>query len=148
MANSTLVGKVKSAYDGQNIFVTFTKKSVNAKTGDMPQVNILVDREKPTDAIQTGADYSICGDCPLRPINHKDTPIADKPCYINCGFAPNAIYKTKDKLEKTDDKVYPIIRHGSYGDPFAAGKKVNAKITAKAKKVLAYTHAWANKKAK
>tara|TARA_R110000796_G_scaffold20365_1_gene60730 strand:+ start:566 stop:1237 length:672 start_codon:yes stop_codon:yes gene_type:complete len=148
MANSTLVGKVKSAYDGQDILITFTKKSVNAKTGDIPQVNILVDREKPTDAIQTGADYSICGDCPLRPINHKDTPIEDKPCYVNCGFGPNAIYKTKDKLEKTDDKVWPIIRHGAYGDPFAVGKKVNDQVKAKAKKVLAYTHAWANGKAK
>jgi hypothetical protein len=140
--NSTLIAKVKSAYDKKEILVTLTKKSTNTKTGDIPQVNVLVANEKPTDALKSGADYSICGDCPLRPINHKANKIEDQPCYVNCGFGPNAIYKTKDKLQPTGKVFYKTIRHGSYGDPFAAGKKVNAKIRGLAKLVLAYTHAW------
>ena len=141
--NSSIIDTVKSAYDKNvDILITFTKKSVNIKTGDIPQVNMLLADEKPTDALKSGSDFAICGNCELRPINHKEKPIAELPCYVNCGFGPNAIHRIKDKLLETDKQVWPIIRHGAYGDPFAAGKKVNDKIRAKAKKVIAYTHAW------
>ena len=44
-----------------------SKQSKNTKTGPMVQTFILKQNEKPTDAIKSGGDESICGKCPLRP---------------------------------------------------------------------------------
>jgi hypothetical protein len=149
MKNSNLLAKVKSAYDNQDILVTITESSQNRKTGDIPQINMLVEKEKPTTALQTGADYSVCGDCILRPFLHKNTPLEKEPCYVNCGFAQNSVFSTYSKgaLESNNnDKYYDLIRHGAYGDPAACGKKLNKNILKRAKKVLAYTHAWSKDK--
>ena len=40
--------------------------SANRKTGAMAQLWILSADESPVDASQSGADASVCGDCPLR----------------------------------------------------------------------------------
>ena len=58
--NSSIIDKVKSAYDKNvDILITFTKKSVNIKTGDIPQVNMLLADEKPTDALKSGSDFAM-----------------------------------------------------------------------------------------
>ena len=44
--------------------VTFS--SNNSKTGDMPQTWILVKNVNPIEAVNTGADKLICGDCKHR----------------------------------------------------------------------------------
>ena len=44
-----------------------SEQSGNKKTGKMVQTYILLVDEKPTDAITSGGDESICGMCPLRP---------------------------------------------------------------------------------
>ena len=96
---SKILFKDKSNYTGKQVVSTITYTSTNIKTGNIPQITFLPVNSKPTDAIKNGEDKSVCGSCPLRPINHKDTPIEDKPCYVNCGYGPNAIYKTLDKIE-------------------------------------------------
>ena len=47
-----------------------TEASENSKTGAMIQTFILRRDIAPHLALKTGADSSVCGDCPLRPI-HK-----------------------------------------------------------------------------
>ena len=47
------------------------EQSQNTKTGTMVQTYILKQDEKPSDAVKSGGDESICGKCPLRPILAK-----------------------------------------------------------------------------
>ena len=61
----------------------FRRPSVNAKTGPMLQVWILIKKENPLAAYQSGADVDICGRCPAHEI-----------CYVNLGKAPLNIWKT------------------------------------------------------
>ena len=46
-----------------------SKQSKNRKTGPMVQTHILRQDMRPIEAVNTGADVSICGDCPLRQFN-------------------------------------------------------------------------------
>ena len=57
-----------SMLDGQRIVVIVTgiKGSRNTKTGNMVQTYILRPDMHPLEAVRTGADVSICGDCPAR----------------------------------------------------------------------------------
>ena len=60
-----------SAIDGAPIVVIatgFASATGNRKTGDMVQTYIIRQDVKPTDALRTGQDASICGDCKHRPI--------------------------------------------------------------------------------
>lgn len=43
----------------------FERSSENPKTGNMIQVWILARHVSPSDAVRTGLDAIVCGDCPL-----------------------------------------------------------------------------------
>ena len=73
-----------SALDGKPIVVVATLNSANAKTGNMIQTWILRSDIKPLAALDTGEDYSICGNCPHR----------KRTCYVNVGQAPSRVYDT------------------------------------------------------
>ena len=67
--NGVVVYQGPSQIDGAPIVVIMTGlngKSRNAKTGDLVATWILRADKKPTDAVQSGADSSICGACPHR----------------------------------------------------------------------------------
>ncbi len=55
-----------SPIDGSPIVVILTMGSSNRKTGNMCQVWILRADVNPVQAVNTGEDYSICGNCPHR----------------------------------------------------------------------------------
>jgi len=146
-ANTSILWEGLSEYTGQSIYTTINLTSSNIKTGNIPQITMLCTDEKPTDALKSGLDEAICGGCRLRPINHKQLKMEDQPCYVNCGFGPNAIHRTKDKLLPTDPaETYEIGRDGAHGDPAARPKNVSLSIRAKFKKLLGYTHNWQDKK--
>ena len=62
-----------SVIDGQPIVVIVNKLngSDNAKTGAIVQSFIIRSDIAPTDALKTGADASVCGECEHRPIKAK-----------------------------------------------------------------------------
>lgn len=63
-----------SMLDGEPIVAIATgmqTPSTNRKTGEMVQVHILLQKEHPSVAQNSGADSSICGNCPLRPLLAK-----------------------------------------------------------------------------
>jgi hypothetical protein len=107
---------------------------------------MLVDGVKPTDAVKTGQDKAICGNCTLRKSNTQEK----LNCYVNDGFGPNAIFKAIERNSiKTDTskiKIAKIQRHGSKGDAACLSKEENMTILKLAKKTLNYTHAWSDKK--
>lgn len=76
--------------DAQRIVIAtgFQRKSKYAKTGNMIQVWILVRNENPLEAIKSGSDAAIGGDCPLRGEHGQK-----RTCYVNVSQAPLGIWK-------------------------------------------------------
>jgi hypothetical protein len=141
-----------SELDGAPIVVIINKvhtASANDKTGDLVQSFIIRSDVPPVEALKTGADVSICGDCEHRPINAKKTGAA--PCYVNVGQSVRAVYEAY-KRGRYDHISLPELalklagkklRIGTYGDGAAAPVSVwQALITYTAGHV-GYTHQWA-----
>lgn len=119
-----------------------SQPSKNIKTGRMLQVYILPRKLNPLEAIKTGADKVVCGDCPLRPQNRGE-------CYVRVEQAPNSIWK---KFQRggypflTDYSVLKgeRIRFGAYGDPFYVPLIVWGQLARVAAGFTGYTHQWRN----
>ena len=73
-----ILWKGYSLLDNQPIVVIATTGSKNSKTGDMVQTWILRDDIAPNQAVKTGEDYSVCGDCKHR----------GQSCYVKTFQAP------------------------------------------------------------
>jgi len=126
-----------SALTREPIVAVVTLKSDNGKTGDMAQLWIIANGdEKPSDALKTGGDKAVCGDCPFA---------GGKGCYVNVGQAPNAVYRTA-KAGKYPHGMPPAtpkaIRLGAYGDPAALPFEVIAELLRRFDGHTGYTHSW------
>ena len=130
-------------FDGQRVVSIATLKTSNKKTGNMVQVWILREDQNPLEALKTGNDVSICGDC-----KHRNGS-----CYVNVGQAPAQVWKSykrgiyKDFSELTEkDKTALLnrkVRFGSYGDPVLIKiKKIRALLALTKNSFTGYTHAW------
>lgn len=116
------------------------KGSANDKTGAMVQGWILRKDMHPADAVKTGADDAICGNCPLRGKNGKE-----RGCYVNYVFGPAAIYKTlaaKKYTGKESGIRGKVFRFGAYGDPYFVPVEVLERVAGQTKKHTGYTHQW------
>ena len=140
-----------SSIDGAPIVVIINKLdgSDNAKTGAIVQSFIIRSDVAPTDALKTGADESICGQCPHRPILAKQNGQA--PCYVNVGRSVRSVYEAykRGRYARADAATIAralagkIVRLGTYGDPAAAPVTMWAQITRHAAGRRGYTHQWA-----
>lgn len=139
-----------SLIDGAPIVVIVNKLdgSDNAKTGAIVQSFIIRADVAPTDALKNGADESICGDCPHRPLLAKQNGQA--PCYVNVGRSVRSVYEAyrRGRYTKADPATIAralagkIVRLGTYGDPAAAPVTMWAQITRYAAGRRGYTHQW------
>lgn len=126
-----------SLIDRSPIVALLTENSANTDTGPMNQVYILCRDTKPTDALKSGADTAICGDCPAK----------NAWCYVNVGQAPNmvwAAYRRGNYTVPTGADWLKLrrrpTRFGAYGDPAAVPDDVWARF----EKSTSYTHQWRN----
>ena len=141
--NGVVLYEGPSAINGDPIVVIATavkKATDNRKTGDMIQVWILPTGVKPHEAIKTGADYSVCGDCKHR----------KKTCYVLVHNAPRAVY------EAYMNGRYPHIgipqavalfegasvRFGAWGDPAAIPQHIGEPLMKAPKVRTGYSHQW------
>lgn len=146
MADGLILFEGPSALDGAPIVVVATglrSASANAKTGGMVQTYILRADVAPTDAIRTGADASICGDCPHR----GDGTGAGRTCYVNVGQGPLAVFRAYQRgayAPVTDWDAFAgrAVRFGIYGDPAAVPVAVWARLASLARGRTGYTHQW------
>ena len=124
------------------ILTGLEKPSSNIKTGAMVQAVVLSADRKPTDAVKTGSDENVCGNCPLR----------KSICYVN--LVPwNKVYKsyqdgkvpfiTKEVLERAKSKQQKL-RITAYGDPAAVPFDVWNNLLDYFKNHTGYTHQWRN----
>jgi hypothetical protein len=81
-----------SMLDGKRIVVIVTgiKGSRNTKTGKMVQTYILRPDMHPLEAVRTGADYSICGNCPAR----GDGTGKGRICYVTLIHGPRNVWQS------------------------------------------------------
>ena len=142
-----------SEIDGAPIVVIINKidGSANAKTGAIVQSFIIRSDVNPVEALKTGADASICGDCVHRPITAKET--GEPPCYVNVGRSVLAVYNAykRGRYVKADVETIALalagkaLRIGTYGDPAAAPvlmwQRVSRYVIARA----GYSHQWQSK---
>ena len=117
--NSAIFYRGPSVIDGDpivGIISGLKGTSANRKTGAMAQTWILRADMAPTEAIRSGADASICGDCRHR----RDPATGVRTCYVNVGQAPQSVWRTIPNLPQYDGRTlgYPL-RLGAYGDPLA-----------------------------
>lgn len=152
MANGAILWEGKSAIDGAPIMLIATglaKSSSNAKTGDLVQTWILRSDVTPQEAVDSGADASICGACPHRGdvVNGKNV---GRSCYVTIFQAPRNIYQTakrgKYARAKGDNGAALLagrnVRLGAYGDPAAIPFHVWARLLKDAARGTGYTHQW------
>jgi len=147
-----------SRLDGAPIVVIATglkSRSGNDKTGDMVQTWILRADMSPVEALNTGADESICGNCPARGNNgngRKNKPKETHPsvgrfCYVVVHNAPRSVYASwrRGNIPLATEKDRAVIRSrslriGSYGDPAACPPDVWSDV--KGNNWTGYSHQW------
>ena len=141
----------RSKIDGSPIVVIINKidsDSANDKTGALVQSFILRSDIPPLEAIHTGADRSICGDCDHRPILAKQS--GKPPCYVSVWQAPRAVfaaYKAGRYERATPAQLRAILkgrklRIGTYGDGAAAPVELWEELTAETAGHTGYSHQW------
>ena len=151
MSNGIVLYRGPSMLDGAPIVVIATGikgRSNNAKTGDMVQTWILREDVSPVDAINSGADASICGDCPHRG-ETDGAKVRGRSCYVLVFQAPQNVWKTYkrggyiDAVTALEDVGRDrVVRLGSYGDPAAVPAYVWSALTRYSKSHTGYTHQW------
>jgi hypothetical protein len=127
-----------SLLDGAPIVVVGTIKTKNRKTGDVLQVWIMRADMAPNEAVTSGADESICGNCPRRHYHGGN-------CYVIPWQAPLAAFRAWQRGSYSEDMdprelAGITVRLGAYGDPAAVPFEVWAYWTKHAANVLSYTH--------
>ena len=156
-----IVYKGPSLMDGAPIAVIATNwiASQNGKTGDMVQSFILRSDMRPMQALRSGEDRAICGDCGHRPrLVASASPLAiaagNSACYVNVGQSPTSVYDAMtrgsyiDASNMTETEFSFLfsgynVRMGTYGDPGAAPHIWRA-IVARATSRTGYTHQYDN----
>ena len=141
-----------SLIDGAPIVVIVNKLdgSDNAKTGAIVQSFIIRSDVAPIEALATGQDESICGDCGHRPYLIKTGQSDEPPCYVNVGRSVRSVYEAykRGRYTRADAATIAralagkIVRLGTYGDPAAAPVRMWASITRYAAGRRGYTHQW------
>ena len=149
---SGVIYKGPSLIDGAPIVVIATYSKSNRKTGAVVQTYILRADMNPLEASKTGADYSICGDCPMR--GEATTDPARKQakgrrCYVNLGQGVLIVWRAfmrgvypdaQDAAARRAIGAGRVVRIGTYGDPAAVPNYVWDDLLADSETWTAYTH--------
>jgi len=139
-----------SMLDGAPIVMVATSfaGSDNEKTGDLVQTYIVRDDMHPKDAVNNGADASVCGAC-----IHRKQPDGSRSCYVNLAFGVGSVARGlakgiyPDMSGASDDEIAALgaglrVRLGTYGDPAAVPFARCAALIRNAEMHTAYTHQW------
>jgi hypothetical protein len=111
----------------------------------MAQLIIMREDMHPMEAVNSGADESVCGSCPARKVN-------DNWCYVLVSKPIATVYKAYKNERYPEGSVDDItksrwsFRHGTYGNPSAIPFEVNEEIFTAlqdcGKGWTAYEHEW------
>jgi len=152
-ANGVVLYSGPSVLDGKPVVcvaVGLAHKSKNAKTGDLIQTYVLPGDESPVDALRSGADEAVCGQCPHRPQVQQDGTRKLGSCYVSVWQAPQTVwrafrsgrYPAFDPIQHLPLFQGRAVRLGAYGDPAAVPLAVWDGVTSVAANWTGYTHQW------
>lgn len=126
--------------------------STNGKTGALVQTYILRADVAPIPAARSGADRSVCGDCPFTSPNAAEYDgravgtLSGRVCYVNLGQGPEMVYHSwqKGNYPFANDIARVgagrLVRVGTYGDPAAVPSHVWSALLSRAAGWTGYTH--------
>jgi hypothetical protein len=149
---SGIIYKGPSLLDGAPIVVIATYSNRNRKTGAVVQTYILCEGINPLEASKTGADYSICGTCPMRGETTTDPArkqAKGRRCYVNLGQGVLTVWRAyrRGVYHAADSAAARaaigrgrVVRLGTYGDPAAVPDYVWSELLSDAETWTAYTH--------
>jgi hypothetical protein len=139
-----------SLIDGAPIVAIALFSKRNAKTGGVVQTYILRADIDPRKASKTGADISICGDCPMRgtPTKKRSAKQAAKrKCYVLLGQGPLIVWNAFKRGVYADASAARVelgrgrvVRVGTYGDGAAVPFHVWEQLTRESSGHTAYSH--------
>lgn len=147
--NGIIVYEGPSRLDNEPIVVVATglkQNSTNSKTGAMIQTYILRQDLSPIEAVKSGEDASICGDC----IHRGDGTGAGRSCYVTLFHGPRAVYAAYKRgiyakaslAEVMEAMTNRMVRLGTYGDPAAVPLSFIQALTSSALGHTGYIHQW------
>lgn len=150
---SSVIYRGPSMIDGSPIVVVALWSTSNRKTGGMLQTYILADDgQSPLDAIRSGADAAICGDCKHR---GDGATYGSRSCYVNVGQGPTVVWKALQRGKYLEipngvegDVDRPalgrrrMVRLGTYGDPAAVPMAIWQTLLCLSAGHTGYTHQW------
>lgn len=151
-ANGVVIYRGPSALDGAPIIVIATgmaNRSTNTKTGALVQTWILREDVSPSEAVNSGADSSICGACPHRGIV-VDGKNQGRSCYVSIWQAPRNIWESFHRgiyRDVSGDDLGALfagkrVRLGAYGDPAAVPLAIWDAVLSQSDAHTGYTHQW------
>lgn len=152
--SSLILWEGLSLIDGAPIAVIATGldgASANGKTGTMRQTFILRTDMHPVQALETGADESVCGNCPARPYLASGPGAKKGPCFVEVSKSVASVYRALSRGRYRVAESEAAIeaagagaddRGGTYGDPAAAPAWVWRAFWRRARSRTGYTHAW------
>lgn len=143
-----IIYKGPSLLDDKPIVVIATYSRRNSKTGTVLQTYILREDINPLEASKTGADYSICGDCPMRGEVTTDPDrkqAKGRRCYVNLGQGVLITWRAYKRGVYSEGAPRDMgrgrfVRVGTYGDPAAVPSRVWDELLSECETWTAYTH--------
>lgn len=137
-----------SMLDGQMIVCIITNPKqarINPKTSEIVQTYIFRADVGPVEAVRSGADVSVCGDC-----RHRGQNGRGRSCYVQLWGGPRNIWLAHARGKYPVARDYEaeralrgrVVRMGSYGDPAALPATVWREAIRGAAAVVGYTHQW------
>ena len=141
MKNSYVLFEGQSVLDGKPIVVIatgFAQASSNVKTGNMIQTFIMRSDIEPHQAVKSGDDVTVCGNCVHRPSNGGA-------CYVRTDQAPLSVYRAWKRgnvpvMQDFSMFENKLVRAGTYGDPAAVPMYVWRAVMRHAVANTGYTH--------
>ena len=131
-------------YRAKDRIGALTTVSANPKTGNMQQLYILPDTMSPYEAVKTGNDKKVCGEC-----DGRGTASGGKGwCYVLVFQGPRQVWETVKNMavQKAPETTQPV-RLGAWGDPAFLPFRL-VKNLVKGRRWTGYTHQWNEKSAK
>jgi len=149
----------QSEFDGSPYVVIMPLgKSGNIKTGKMLQTYIIRSHVHPVQAVRSGGDSAICGDCPMRGLvsfparTPKKKRQRHRACYVNVGQGPAMVYGAFRRGRYVEYSAIDHdqfirgrkIRFGTYGEPVLIPLELVAHLASLSGGWTGYTHQWSN----
>ena len=147
----------RSDFDGSPYVVIMPLgKSGNIKTGRMLQTYIIRSHVHPVQAVRSGGDSAICGDCPMRGLVSFPARTPRKKrhraCYVNVGQGPAMVYGAFRRGRYVEYSAIDHdqfirgrkIRFGTYGEPVLIPLELVAHLASLSGGWTGYTHQWSN----